>query len=52
MLLFLVLEMWHNMLLKKRIQLGAKVLTMSDSSGYIYDEDGIDDRKISICNGV
>ncbi|MBN1682872.1 NADP-specific glutamate dehydrogenase [Candidatus Bathyarchaeota archaeon] len=30
---------------KKLIQLGAKVLTMSDSDGYIYDPAGIDDEK-------
>ncbi|GAB54965.1 glutamate dehydrogenase [Glaciecola punicea ACAM 611] len=32
---------------KKAIELGAKVVTMSDSSGYIYDEDGIDDEKLN-----
>lgn len=31
---------------EKCIQLGAKVLTLSDSSGYIYDEDGIDQEKL------
>jgi glutamate dehydrogenase (NADP+) len=31
---------------EKSIQLGAKVLTMSDSSGYIYDSKGIDDEKL------
>ena len=31
---------------KKAISLGAKVLTMSDSSGMIYDPDGIDDDKL------
>ncbi len=31
---------------EKSIQLGAKVLTLSDSSGFIYDEDGIDDEKL------
>ena len=31
---------------EKSIQLGAKVLTMSDSSGYIYDSEGIDDEKL------
>ncbi|WP_406685471.1 NADP-specific glutamate dehydrogenase [Seonamhaeicola sp. MEBiC1930] len=31
---------------EKVIQLGGKVLTLSDSSGYIYDEDGIDSEKI------
>ena len=32
---------------EKSIQLGAKVLTLSDSSGYIYDEDGIDSIKLA-----
>jgi glutamate dehydrogenase (NADP+) len=31
---------------EKATQLGAKVVTMSDSSGYIYDEDGIDAIKL------
>ena len=31
---------------EKSIQLGAKVLTMSDSSGYIYDSEGIDSEKL------
>ncbi len=31
---------------EKATQLGAKVLTMSDSSGYIYDEAGIDKEKL------
>ncbi|XOF33566.1 MAG: NADP-specific glutamate dehydrogenase [Candidatus Electrothrix sp. YB6] len=31
---------------EKLLQLGAKVLTMSDSSGYIYDEEGIDAEKL------
>lgn len=31
---------------EKAIVLGAKVLTLSDSSGYIYDKDGIDDEKL------
>ncbi len=31
---------------EKCIQLGAKVLTMSDSDGYIYDADGIDREKL------
>ena len=30
---------------EKLIQFGAKVVTMSDSSGFIYDEDGIDQKK-------
>ncbi|MFT4781709.1 MAG: glutamate dehydrogenase (NADP+) [Psychroserpens sp.] len=32
---------------EKATQLGAKVLTMSDSSGYIYDKDGIDVAKLA-----
>ena len=32
---------------QKAIQLGAKVVTLSDSSGYIYDEDGIDEDKLN-----
>ncbi|WP_040280582.1 NADP-specific glutamate dehydrogenase [Psychroserpens damuponensis] len=32
---------------EKATQLGAKVVTMSDSSGYIYDEDGIDADKLA-----
>jgi len=32
---------------QKAIQLGAKVVTMSDSSGYIYDKDGIDAKKLA-----
>ncbi|TYA73915.1 NADP-specific glutamate dehydrogenase [Seonamhaeicola marinus] len=31
---------------EKVIQLGGKVLTLSDSSGYIYDKDGIDREKL------
>lgn len=31
---------------EKSLQLGAKVLTLSDSSGYIYDEEGIDEDKL------
>lgn len=30
---------------KKATQLGAKVVTMSDSNGYIYDPEGIDEEK-------
>lgn len=33
--------------LEKCIQLGAKVVTLSDSSGYIYDENGIDAEKFA-----
>ncbi|GAB5563538.1 MAG: NADP-specific glutamate dehydrogenase [Winogradskyella sp.] len=32
---------------EKSIELGAKVLTLSDSGGYIYDEDGIDSEKLA-----
>jgi glutamate dehydrogenase (NADP+) len=32
---------------EKATQLGGKVVTMSDSSGYIYDADGIDAAKLS-----
>ena len=32
---------------EKVLQLGGKVLTLSDSSGYIYDKDGIDEEKLA-----
>ncbi|MDG1760811.1 MAG: NADP-specific glutamate dehydrogenase [Flavobacteriaceae bacterium] len=32
---------------EKCIQLGAKVVTLSDSSGYIYDAEGIDEEKLA-----
>ncbi len=32
---------------EKVIQLGGKVLTLSDSSGYIHDADGIDSKKLN-----
>lgn len=32
---------------EKILQLGGKVLTLSDSSGYIYDEEGMDQEKLS-----
>ncbi|MFI1772816.1 NADP-specific glutamate dehydrogenase [Thalassobellus citreus] len=32
---------------EKTIQLGGKVLTLSDSSGYIYDDEGIDAEKLA-----
>ena len=32
---------------EKASQLGAKVVTLSDSSGYVYDEDGIDADKLA-----
>ncbi len=37
---------------QKATELGAKVVALSDSSGYIYDANGIDAREISICNGA
>jgi len=32
---------------EKIIELGGKVITLSDSSGYIYDEEGIDEDKLA-----
>ncbi len=32
---------------EKLIQLGAKVVTLSDSNGFIYDKDGIDKKELS-----
>ena len=32
---------------EKVLQLGGKVLTLSDSGGYIYDPDGIDEEKLA-----
>jgi glutamate dehydrogenase (NADP+) len=32
---------------EKLVELGAKVVTLSDSSGFIYDEEGIDAKKLS-----
>ncbi len=32
---------------EKLIQLGAKVVTISDSNGYIYDPEGIDEKKLA-----
>lgn len=37
---------------EKATQLGAKVVTMSDSSGYIYDENGIDAEKLSVIMNI
>ena len=34
---------------QKAVELGAKVLTLSDSSGFIHDPDGIDDEKLAWC---
>ena len=31
---------------EKRLDMGAKPVTLSDSSGYIYDEEGIDQKKL------
>ena len=33
--------------IEKILQLGGKVVTLSDSSGYIYDEAGIDEKKLA-----
>ncbi|MDA3880987.1 MAG: NADP-specific glutamate dehydrogenase [Prolixibacteraceae bacterium] len=33
--------------IEKAIEFGAKVITLSDSSGYIYDKDGIDSEKLA-----
>ena len=32
---------------EKASQMGAKVVTLSDSSGFIYDEEGIDEKKLA-----
>jgi glutamate dehydrogenase (NADP+) len=32
---------------EKLVELGAKVVTLSDSSGYVYDEEGIDQGKLA-----
>ncbi len=32
---------------EKAIQMGAKVVTLSDSDGFIYDKDGIDEEKLA-----
>ena len=37
---------------EKCIQLGAKVLTLSDSSGYVMDPDGIDTDKLAFVMGL
>jgi glutamate dehydrogenase (NADP+) len=47
-LLFLVPGTLLNILLKKATQLGGKVVTMSDSAGYIYDAEGIDAEKLAL----
>ncbi len=33
---------------EKSIQMGGKVVTLSDSSGYLYDENGFDEEKLSV----
>jgi glutamate dehydrogenase (NADP+) len=35
---------------EKILQLGGRVITLSDSSGYIFDEQGIDDEKLAWIN--
>jgi len=37
---------------EKVIELGGKVVTLSDSSGYIYDSDGIDTEKLEFIMGL
>ncbi|SDB63612.1 glutamate dehydrogenase (NADP+) [Flavobacteriaceae bacterium MAR_2010_188] len=37
---------------QKATQLGAKVVTMSDSDGYIYDEEGIDAEKLAVIMNI
>lgn len=37
---------------EKILQLGGKVLTLSDSSGYIYDEEGIDPEKLAFVKNL
>lgn len=37
---------------QKATQLGAKVVTMSDSNGYIYDADGIDAEKLAFMQEI
>jgi len=37
---------------EKIIELGGKVLTLSDSSGYIYDEQGIDTQKLEFVKNL
>ncbi len=32
---------------EKAVKMGGKVVTLSDSNGYIYDKDGLDDEKIA-----
>lgn len=37
---------------EKSLEMGGKVLTMSDSSGYIYDEEGIDQEKLAFIKNL
>ena len=37
---------------EKLIQLGAKVVTLSDSNGFIYDEGGIDKKELELRVGA
>ena len=37
---------------EKAIQMGAKVLTMSDSEGYIFDPDGIDENELEFVKNL
>ena len=37
---------------EKVLELGGKVLTMSDSDGYVYDPDGIDREKVGLHHGA
>ncbi|GGG38229.1 NADP-specific glutamate dehydrogenase [Bizionia arctica] len=37
---------------EKATELGAKVVTLSDSSGYIYDADGIDAEKLAVVQDI
>ncbi len=37
---------------EKVVELGGKVITLSDSSGYIYDEEGIDQEKLAFVQNL
>jgi glutamate dehydrogenase/leucine dehydrogenase len=37
---------------EKAIQMGAKVVTMSDSNGYIHDPDGINEEKLAFIKNL
>jgi glutamate dehydrogenase (NADP+) len=45
-------EMSHLYTVEKAIELGAKVLTVSDSSGFIHDPDGIDQEKLQVLKEI